>query len=131
LIVLDTHAWVWFLDDQRKLSARARRLVEREVQAGTVRVSSISVWEVAMLVDRGRLRLNRDVTDWLGDAERLPFIHFVPIDNRVALKSVHLPAPLHGDPADRFIVATALLLGASLVTKDARLLEYPHLETIW
>lgn len=131
MIVLDTHAWIWFLDDPHRLSTRARKAVDRAVQAGKVHVSSISVWEVAMLVDRGRLQLHRDLADWLADTERLPFLHFVPVDNAIAVKSVQLPAPLHGDPADRLIVATALHLGAALVTRDARLVGYRHVKTVW
>jgi PIN domain nuclease of toxin-antitoxin system len=64
-------------------------------------------------------------------SERLPFISFVPVDNRIAVKSVSLPEPLHRDPADRIIISTAITLGAALVTKDDKIISYPYVETIW
>lgn len=69
--------------------------------------------------------------DWVARAAGLPFLHFVPVDNQIALRSIELPGDLHDDPADRLIVATALGLGLPLVTKDRRLHDYPHLRTIW
>ena len=97
----------------------------------TIRVSSISVWEVAQLVSRGRLELTMDVTDWIAKSESLPFLQFVPVDNRIALRSTRLPEPFHADPADRIIVATALSLGGTLVTKDDKLRRYQHVPTTW
>ena len=86
---------------------------------------------MAHLTDRGRLQLTMDVAAWLAQAESLPFLNFVPIDNHIALKSVRLPGPLHQDPADRIIIATALTLGATLLTKDKKILAYPHVKTMW
>ena len=60
-----------------------------------------------------------------------PVVRIVPVDNPIAVKSVFLPPPLHNDPADRIIVATALILGATLVTRDDRLRQYLHLQTLW
>jgi len=97
----------------------------------TIRVSSISVWEVAQLVVRGRLELTMNVADWVAKSESLPFVQFVPVDNRIAIRATRLPGQLHADPADRIIVATTLALGATLVTKDERLQRYPHVETLW
>ena len=97
----------------------------------TIRVSSISVWEVAQLVSRGRLELTMDVADWVAKSESLPFLQFVPVDNRIALRSTCLPEPFHADPADRIIVATTLTLGGTLVTKDGKLRRYRHVATSW
>lgn len=72
-----------------------------------------------------------DVEAWVAKSEAMPFLHFVPIDNVIALRSVHLPEPLHNDPADRMIVATANVLGFPLATRDQRILDYPHVNTIW
>jgi PIN domain nuclease of toxin-antitoxin system len=72
-----------------------------------------------------------DVETWVAKSEAMPFLHFVPIDNAIALRSVHLPEPLHNDPADRMIIATASVLGLPLVTRDRRILDYPHVNTIW
>lgn len=131
MIVVDTHAWVWYLTDPDKLSKRARAAIDKGVSNAKAYVSSISVWEVAMLVERQRLVLTRDLDDWLDDAERVGMFAFVAVDNAIARRSVRLPEPLHGDPADRIIAATALELGASLVTKDRRLIDYPHVATVW
>ncbi len=80
---------------------------------------------------KGRLTLRMPAEEWIARSEGLPFVRFVPVDNRIAVRSNSLPAPIHDDPADRMIVATALVLGASLVTKDRRLLGYRHVKAIW
>lgn len=131
MIVLDTHAWVWWVSDPKRLSARAREAVDQAAKEGELYLSSISVWEVALLAERGRLRLAMDVSEWIGYCEALPFLRFVPVNNRIALLSVRLPGPLHADPADRIIIATALTLGATLVSKDERILSYPHVDSLW
>lgn len=84
-----------------------------------------------MLVSRGRLELTMDAADWIARCEALPFLSFVPVDNEVALRSTRLPGRLHHDPADRIIIATALSLGATLVTKDRRIRAYEHVPTVW
>ena len=94
-------------------------------------VSSISAWEVALLVKHKRLKLSMDVADWIAISENLPFIQFIPVSNSIAVRSVNLPLPLHDDPADRIIIATALSVGASIVTKDKKISDYSHITTIW
>lgn len=131
MIVLDTHVWVWWVAQSSDLPRRVGRLIDAHVGTEEAYVSSISVWEVALLVRRDRLQLTMGLEDWIRRCEELPSPRFVPVDNRIALRSVGLPKPMHADPADRIIVATAAQLGASLVTKDAKLREYPHLETHW
>jgi PIN domain nuclease of toxin-antitoxin system len=131
MLLLDTHAWVWFVANPEKLSGPAQEAIDKVVAVEEVLVSSMSVWEVAMLVARGRLKLTMDVDQWVARSEALPFLTFVPVDNRVAMASVRLPPPLHKDPADRIIAATALKLGIPLVTKDQRLLDYEPVHTIW
>ena len=132
MIVLDTHALVWWLADPDKLPRRTRARLDRAVTDGeSLRVSSISVWEVAMLVARGRLTLTMDVGAWIAAAESLPQLEFVPVDNAIALRAVTLPEAFGRDPADRLIAATALGLGATLVTGDRRLRGHPPLRTLW
>ena len=132
MIVLDTHAWVWWVSDPSQLSAAAVETLDRVVaEGGPVYVSSISAWEVAMLAQRGRLQLSLDVEDWIAHSESAPMIEFVPVTNHLAVRSVTLPGTLHGDSADRLIVATARYLGVPLVTRDHKLREYAHVETIW
>jgi len=129
-MVLDTHAWVWWVGGDNRLSERARRAIERAMGQARLRVSAISAWEVAMLVRRGRLELTMEVDEWVARSEALPFLRVVPVDHRIALRSVALEG-LHDDPADRIIVATALSLGARLVSRDRRLQDFPDLETVW
>lgn len=131
-MVLDTHAFVWWVASPDRIPRKARSRVDRAVAGGeTLRVSSISVWEVAMLVARGRLELTMDVSAWLAAAETLPMLEFVPVDNAVALRAAGLPDTLPRDPADRIIAATALGLGATLVTGDERLRGHRPLPTLW
>lgn len=131
MTLLDTHAWVWWVSDPDRLSAAARLAIETARGSGGVLVSSISVWEVALLVAKGRLKLTIPVDEWVMRCEAVPGLRFVPVDNAIAMRSVSLPGVLHPDPADRIIVATALEKKARLVTKDARLLAYPHVQTLW
>jgi len=86
---------------------------------------------VAQLATRGRLQLTMDYTDWIAQAESLTFTNFVPIDNHIALMSIQLLPPLHQDPADLIIIATALILGVTLITKDEKIIGYPHVDTVW
>ncbi|MCZ6795847.1 MAG: type II toxin-antitoxin system VapC family toxin [Planctomycetota bacterium] len=131
MILLDTHVWIWWVADPERLSAPARAALDEAAARERLLVSSISVWETAMLVERGRLELRVDLTDWISRSEALPYLKFVPVDNRIALEAVQLPRYRGKDPADRLIVATALLVGASLVTKDRRMRAYRRVTTIW
>jgi PIN domain nuclease of toxin-antitoxin system len=131
MIVLDTHVWVWLVSNPELLSSPARKAIEEAKDQHAIYISSVSAWEVALLVAKRRLRFTLDVADWISKSEALPFFHFVPIDNAIAIKSVNLAHPLHDDPADRIIIATALSIGAPLVTKDERILRYPHAHTVW
>lgn len=131
MIVLDTHTLLWWVNDPGDLSARAKKAIDAAVVSRSVYVSCISSWEIALLVERGRLRLALDVRDWICRCESLPFVVFVPMSNAIAIESVRLPDFPHADPADRIIAATALSLGAKLVTKDAKLRNYPQVKTIW
>ncbi len=131
MILLDTHAWVWWVSEPSMLSARAREAIEDAAARQKLFVSAISVWEVATLVARGRLALKLPLGEWIRACESLPFLQFVPVDNAVALRSALLPEPFHQDPADRMIVATAQILDVPLVTRDGRMHSYPHVRTIW
>lgn len=131
MIVLDTHVWVWFISNPELLSKVAKKAINVSMEQKAIFISSISAWEVALLAVKKRLKFTMDVTDWITKSERLPFFQFIPVDNSVAVKSVNLPQPLHKDPADRIIIATAITIAAPVVTKDEKLLDYPHVETIW
>ena len=84
-----------------------------------------------MLIRRGRLELTMPADAWIANVEELPWLTFVPVDTRIALRSVHLEGFVHRDPADRIIVATALTLNATLVTADDGLRAYKPVRTVW
>jgi len=132
VIVLDTQALLWWVSNPERVPAKARRLLDKAVaDNSTVSVSCISTWEIAMLSLRARLELTMPVDAWIAHVEELPWLTFVPVDNRVALRSVHLEGFPHRDPADRIIVATALVLNATLVTADDRLRSWKSVRTVW
>jgi PIN domain nuclease of toxin-antitoxin system len=130
--LLDTHALAWWKADELRLSAKARRAIHR---ATTVHVAAISAWEVEMLVQKGRLRFDRDTFAWLRDLEEEGVV-FVPLDERIAVHAARLAADgFGGDPADQIICATASKLGIPLVTKDARITDFAaarrDLRVVW
>lgn len=131
MIVLDTHTLVWWVSSPDKLSDKAKRAIKRSIKEGQIFVSSISVWEIALLTKKGRLKLTMDLESWISKVSQLAFLKFVPVDNSIALYSVNLPGTIHSDPADRMIIATARHLGAKLVTSDKRILKYKHVRAIW
>ena len=132
MIVLDTHVLVWWVTGQcAELSREARAAIDKEVTGGEILVSSISAWEIAMLVERGRLQLTMDVEQWLNIITEIDAVRFVPVNNRIAVKSMALPGEFHKDPADRLIVATARDVAAPLVTADEKIRQYAYVATIW
>lgn len=131
MIVLDTHTLVWWVTGDATLSKKAMKAIEREQSGGAIIVSAISAWEIAMLVAHARLVLAMDVSSWLATVAEIEAVRFIPVDVEIAAKSVELPGEFHKDPADRMIVATARKLAVPLVTKDEKILSYPHVKTIW
>lgn len=132
MIVLDTHALLWWVSDPSKLSNKVARLIKSQAQQpGHLLVSSISTWEIAMLVNRSRLTLRVTLDDLISQLESIEAIRFVPVNNKIAMSAVALPEPLHRDPADRIIIATAKSQGCPLISADEKIRSYPHIETIW
>jgi PIN domain nuclease of toxin-antitoxin system len=128
LIVLDTHAWIWHVAEDVRLGYRARLRIRR---AATLGVHPVSCWEVAMLVDRQRLRLNMDVAQWIDLALSQPRVELLPFTASAAIRAAGLGGSFPGDPADRFIVAAALELDAPLVTRDTRISDWGQVPTVW
>lgn len=131
MIVLDTNALIWWINDTQKLSKKARKIIQEAEEKRTIYISSISVLEIYLLIKKGRLGLYRMSGDWLQKVEDLSYVHFIPIDNKIAVQSIELPDFSHQDPADRIIIATALNLGAKLITSDKRILNYPAVQSVW
>ncbi|WP_349365910.1 MAG: type II toxin-antitoxin system VapC family toxin [Nitratireductor rhodophyticola] len=132
MIGIDTHVLVWWANgDAEKLSAAAGAALGEALANGKIFISSITAWEIAMLVARGRLGLTEDVRHWLDIAAELNAVEFVPIDNEIAVLSTRIGDDFHRDPADRFIVATCQKFAVPLVTADEKIRRYPRIATIW
>lgn len=128
MIVLDTHIWVWRVNGSSELSPeKAQRLDEHEAEG--LGVSVISCWEIAKLVEKGRLALSVPVGDWIDRA--LNGILLLPLDPKIAVASTQLPQPFHGDPADQIITATAREMDCPLATDDGKILAYQHVKLAW
>ena len=128
MIVLDTATWIWRASDPKRLTTSARRAID---QAERALVSAISVWEVAMLVAKRRIQLDRRVEQWVDIALALPGIQLAPLEPAIAVRSTKLPGEFHPDPADRIIVATALENAVPIITPDDRIRSYPHVQSAW
>ena len=132
MIVIDTHILVWWVSGVETLSTAAKKAIKNTLSnSSEVLVSSISAWEIAMLVETGRLVLSMDVESWLDEVSQIDGVRFLPVDNEIGVKSTALPGEFHKDPADRMIVATARKLAVPLVTADEKILQYEHVKTIW
>ena len=129
--LLDTHAWVWWVTGDRRLSRTARRAIDADQAHDALSISLISVWEVAKKVEKGRLVLDRPVEDWLDAATLRPGLHLAELTLPILAESCRLPQPFHGDPADQMIVATARDRDATIVTKDERIRAYAHVRSLW
>ncbi|HEX4936921.1 MAG TPA: type II toxin-antitoxin system VapC family toxin [Gemmatimonadaceae bacterium] len=124
-LLLDTHVWLWLLEgDESQWSRATGALLDRVGSASRLLVSDISAWEVAVKAGKGKLTLSIDVAVWLQRAERAPGIRFLPLDRQQLLLSTRLPGEVHGDPADRMLLAATLLHHVPLVTADRAIVEY-------
>jgi PIN domain nuclease of toxin-antitoxin system len=98
--------------------------IRQTAGSGSLLVSAISVWELGMFEAKGRIRLKPSCEEWVREALATPGLALAPITPEIALESSRLPGPFHGDPADRIIVATARKMGAQLMTRDRKLIQY-------
>ena len=128
MIVLDTHAWVWWVSDPSRLSRAAHRRIRTATQIG---ISAISCPEVATAVTKRRITLDREVLDWVEHALSWPNVELVPLIPQIAVKATQLGNDLPGDPADRVIAATSIVESAALVTKDSRVHASGPVTVIW
>jgi len=124
VILLDTHAAIWFITDDPALGQQSRSAADLALSEGQLTVSAVTFWEIAMLVSKGRMKALRSPRE-----QRTKILNAgireLPVTGDIAIAAVEL-ADLHGDPADRFIAATAIAHNATLMTADAALLRWPH-----
>ena len=129
MIILDTHIWVWWVDEHPQLSERHTQLIQENEPSG-LGISAISCWEVAKLVEYGRLRLDCALEEWMEQALAYPGMALLPLTPHIAIESTQLPGTFHRDPADQIIVATARVHDLPLLTVDRLLMDYPHVRTL-
>ena len=122
MILLDTHVLLWTRFGYGDLGRRARAVIDRHQRNGNVAVSAITFWEVGLLKQKDKLAMLSEVDAWRADLLRDGLVE-IPVGGAIACRAGLLP-DLHGDPADRLILATALE-GHQLVTADVRLLDWP------
>jgi len=131
LILLDTHALIWWVAEPAKLSRRAARAMQKAAAGGGIAVSAASLFEISTLLRRGRLELGVPAERWLQALGTLPDLVIEPISAEIAWMAGSLAAGFPGDPADRLIVATARSLNARLVTADEKLRAALAVDAIW
>jgi PIN domain nuclease of toxin-antitoxin system len=127
VILLDTHIWLWWVHEDMSrwdLIGALEDLYDGEELA----VSAISCWEIAKLVEYGRVDLERDLGEWLRDALDPSAIRLLPLTPRIAIEACRLPGKFHRDPADQIIVATARVHNISLMTADDKIRGYPYVK---
>lgn len=128
MILLDTHAWLWWTSESPKLSQPAKQSIENATDLG---ISILSCWEIAMLISKGRIALTLDVNAWIDLALQRPKIRLVQIDPEIVVLSTRLPGNFHADPVDRMLAATCLSRGIPIISKDQKITEWNHISVIW
>ena len=128
--LLDTHVLIWWLNDPMRLSPRQREAVEAATPDDPLCVSDISLWEVAMLQGLGRIRLALPLREWLDVAVAPPLVRRQGISPAIAAEVATLPDSFCRDPADRILVATARVMGATLLTNDRRIADASLVPTL-
>jgi len=128
--LLDTHVWVWWMLGDSRLSAREREALDDLPSGQRPALCDISLWEVALLVQLGRLRLDDGLEVWLRIAAAPATVNVLSIAPAVVTEMNRLPAGFHQDPADRLIVATARVAGLPLATHDTRI-RRSRLAALW
>lgn len=130
MILLDTHALLWWLIAPNKLSPRARAACEEIERSGGGVVSSISIWEIALKHRLGKLELPGPVSEMVARLEQDRLVHLRAVDAATWLQTAQLEWD-HRDPADRVIVATAMLAGVPILTKDEAMHTQKLVECVW
>lgn len=130
MILLDTHVWWWAVSEPERLSTDAYHAIA-ENPASMRAISSISIWELVMMIEKKRIEIRIPVERWLSTAVNKTGIVVFEINPEIALESCRLPGNFHKDFADRLIAATARVHDLTLITKDAKILNYPYVKTTW
>ena len=127
MILLDTHMWLWWVQDVDRLTNKHEEIIQEHEGEG-LGVSIFSCWEIAKLVELQRITLPLPIAEWLALALTYPNIKLLPITPEIVVDSTQLPGEFHRDPADQIIVATARVHKIPLLTVDGKILKYPHVQ---
>jgi PIN domain nuclease of toxin-antitoxin system len=123
-LLIDTHVWLWLMEGDVGLRMESRQTINEAAAEGRLVLSIISVWEIAVLASRNRIQLSKALPQWIEESLAEPGPAIEPLSTEIALASSQLPAGFKSDPADEIIVATARATGATLMTRDRRILDY-------
>lgn len=123
-ILVDTHIWLWHLNRDKTLPSRVRNLIDASAAEEALYLSAISIWEIAMLVSKGKVILNTSCQAWIDKSLSLPGVSLIPLTPEIAIESCYLAGDFHGDPADRILVASAKIENLCLISRDKKLVSY-------
>ena len=129
MTLLDTHIWIWLVNGDKRLPQEYYDYIQEHELEG-LGDSVFSCWEVAKLVEGGRISLSLPVGEWMAKALSYPGIRLLDFSPEVAVESTQLPGVFHRDPADQIIVATARIYTCPLMTLDTKIRAYPHVQVV-
>lgn len=127
MILLDTHIWIWWVNESEDLTDEWHNIIKENSTNG-LGISIISCWEIAKLVELKRLNFSLPVEDWISQALAYPGIKLLNLTPQIAVESSQLPGTFHRDPADQMIVATARIYDIPLLTADRQIRDYAHVK---
>lgn len=123
-LLLDTHVWIWYIIGNEDLNKQARHSITEALHENRAGIAAISMWEIGMLERKQRIILEMPCLEWIKQSLAITHARIIPLTPEIAIESCQLPGDFHEDPADRLITATARVENCTLVTRDARILEY-------
>jgi len=129
--LLDTHTWIWWNMNPPRLSQKVKEIMGNADMYDEMLLSAISPWEFSKLLEKNRLCISIDPEAWIDIALDMPKLRLVPLTPVLSYRSTVLPQPFHSDPADQIIVATAREENATLLSRDEKILDYEHVQSIW
>ena len=131
--LLDTCAVIWISQEEMIEEAATKAIMDAQETGVPIRVSAMTAWEIGLLISRGRVSSTKSAHNWFEDFLRLGGVEVEPASARIMIDSSYLPVPVHSDPADRIIIATAREKDLTIITRDRAILAYGaagHVKTL-
>jgi PIN domain nuclease of toxin-antitoxin system len=129
-LVLDTHVILWLFDGNETLPLKSRELIKQTTREHFLFIPAISIWEIALLNEKNRIKLSMPPHLWVANILSRPYVKLAPLSFEISIESCQLPGSFHPDPADRMIVATSRIMDIPLMTRDQRIIDYGSLEFV-